>query len=183
VLTPNWLPEGYELVRVRRRKGRWVDAHWVRSNATGGDVVKLVEQDVSAPMETLAGATEVNLGTSRRPVRARLLTRKAPYRYTYLSWVQGTTRCTLFVSGTSSDEATRIARSLTEATAPPPVVAQAAPEGITGPSEDASLVPDESMTPEAAVVDAGVAVEPVEQAPMLPETADEDRAATPPATP
>ncbi|MBM3457927.1 MAG: hypothetical protein FJX77_05280, partial [Armatimonadetes bacterium] len=49
VLSPEWLPEGLQLVRVRRRTGRWLDVHWLRNGGQGvRHVLKLVEQEVSA---------------------------------------------------------------------------------------------------------------------------------------
>lgn len=190
VLMPEQLPEGFRLVRVRRKFGRWIDAHWIRQDKDGSDqMIKLVEQD--AQMEGWkrpAGATEVNLGTKRAPVQAWLVSGETPYRYCYLTWRRGTTRCMLFAAGLKADEVQQIARSANEVTAPsrPVTVERSAHRAIRSRGEPSAL-PTDLATEESAEVRVTTLDPPAEvgssQPPMMPEMSDEDRGMGQPAPP
>jgi len=189
VLSPRWLPRGFELVRVRRKVGRWLDAHWLRPGAPdasgGNSVVKLVEQVGSAEARAdLRSAEQVNLGTRERPILARMRQGTAPYPHVYLSWRQGGTRCTLFAAELRTAQVLRIARSMAEARAPEPPVRTARRgrprlhvqgEPSVLPTEAAIETAEEPATAETTVAAAAAVV--TEQPPMMPEMADDEKPA------
>ena len=115
---PTILAEGYELVRVRAGKGRWLDAYWI-NNETGA-VIKLLEQPAASfSADADEGATIPLDPTSKRPCRWRELRR--PVMIQYLTWEQRGTHLSLAAAGLSRDQALRIAASMApvEAQAPP----------------------------------------------------------------
>jgi hypothetical protein len=183
VLMPEYLPEGFHLVRVRRKLGRWLDAHWIRAEGEkAGQIVKLIEQDARLDGWTEpSGAVSLNLGTAREPVRAWLVEGETPYRYAYVTWQRGPTRCTLFTSGLSRNEVEKIARSMSEVSAPSRPVATAErtlQRRIRWRSEP-SVLPTETASEESAEVRISALEAPTapvtEQPPMMPEMSDEDR--------
>lgn len=178
VLAPEWLPEGFKLLRVRRKVGRWVDIHWIRRRADGTyQVIKLIEQDGRENAEGGAGA-EVNLGTARRPLPARLASGQQPYPYAALTWTQGQTRCLLFAADLEPAEVKRIAVSFTRVSAP------VAPRDVVrgglprpGAAAEPSALPEEPEASAAEESAAGPAPESpasavLEPCPMMPETSD-----------
>jgi outer membrane lipoprotein-sorting protein len=179
VLSPGWLPDGYRLVRVRSKSGRWVDSHWLREGTEGGgQVLKLVQHDGRLDLpESWREGDLVKLGTGEDAVGAYLLRRESPYPYRVLTWNQGPTRLTLFAAGLDSESIIRIAESLQVATSPPPSVRVA--EGHTDELEfsgEPSMLPfeleaggDPDLNHEGLYLFR-------EQMPMLPEQPDDDPA-------
>ena len=190
ILMPERLPEGFRLVRVRRKLGRWIDAHWIRQEKDGSDqMIKLVEQDVRHEnWKQPAGAVEVNLGSKEAPQQAWLVTGKVPYSYSTLAWQRGNTRCTLFAAGLSGEEVQQIARSTVEVTAPsrPVVVERSVHRAIRSRGEPSAL-PTELSAEESAevrVTPLESSAEPADaQPPMMPEMSDEDRGMGQPTAP
>ncbi len=179
---PHWLPDGYELVRVRRRSGRWLDAYWIREEgASAGRMIKLLEQPAeSMPPDSALPGVEVDLGSESGPLPAHLVHGSVPYPYVSLTWQQGATRCTLFAAELSVADSLRIARSVSTASPPrpAPVVARADRPAIVERGEPSSLPGDADSVPPGAVP-AG-APDPAPTAdlmPMMPEMPDQDHAA------
>lgn len=179
VLAPRWLPDGYELVRARRKIGRWVDLHWLRDDdSRAGTVIKLVQQDGSKEVDSLirsGGAVRI-VGRSGA-IMGRIVRRSEPYQHLYLSWRQGGTRCTLFASGIEASDALRIAGSLVVATSPPRIVrAGSADVGRGTPSAEPSLIPTETESALAQELPARPPDETAppsgEATPMMPEMPD-----------
>jgi outer membrane lipoprotein-sorting protein len=184
VLSPRWLPDGFRLVRVRRKQGRWVDTHWLRVGPAGErQVLKLVQQDAAGSGEEFVGAEEVDLGTRRLPIPGRMLTRYQPYSHSYVTWDQGPTRCTLFAAGLEVAEIRSIVQSMAEVTLPAArVVVEPRPRFRVEDRGEASALPEETaelLTPHAPA-SAGEEPSFFEPAPpMMPEPADDDRMAFP----
>lgn len=185
VLSPRWLPDGFKLVRVRRKQGRWLDVHWIRESASGvNQVLKLVEQDArTGPGEELEGARKVDLGEGKHGAGGELVRRTEPYAHAYLTWVRGNTRCTLFAAELPVEQILRIARSMAGVSAPAldARVARTPRKRSPGPGvTEPSLLPGEpeSTTQPEAAVSAETPGPSPEQPPMMPETSDDDRAAS-----
>jgi outer membrane lipoprotein-sorting protein len=190
VSSPEWLPNGFELVRVRRKMGRWVEMYWIRQAAAGEyQMMKLVEQDASVELkEDLSDADEVNVGTEERPVRAKLSQRRAPYAHVYMSWRQGGTRFILTAAELDADDAVRVAASmaLVSEQVRRTSVARHGEEDNAGhsgePSQlptDASTMPSDEARASVPQPEAGPAPEEQldgEQPPMMPEMSDDDMA-------
>jgi outer membrane lipoprotein-sorting protein len=187
VHSPEWLPEGFELVRVRRRIGRWVDMHWARERRPGRyQVIKLVQQDGALDADDRTpGAVEVNVGSAATPIRAWLARGEAPFGHATLTWREGGTRFSLAAAEVSPEQLLRLAASLRPVTAPPPSgqrVAQVAP---ALPREPSQLPGDPGGThagearPALPAFPAELPAPSVaaEQPPMMPEMAEEDRVA------
>lgn len=186
IMTPHWMPAGFELVRARRRVGRWLDLHWIRKTAPGSySIIKLAEQDGAQDWSgDLSDAREVNLGTEERPILARAALRTLPYRHVHMSWRQGGTRFIMTAAEVTWDEAIRIARSLQPVSAPAvdTRVARRQP-GSEAPAGEPSELPGaaegspslEARQPEpSAAHEYGVVPVDQQQPPMMPEVADED---------
>lgn len=187
IRTPHWMPEGFELIRARRKVGRWLDLHWIRKSGDTYGVVKLVEQDGGLDWSgDLSDAREVNLGTDERPIIARAALRTVPYRHVHMSWRQGGTRFILTAADVTWDEALRIARSM-RPVSPPEQGARVATQRAEGasPAAEPSVIPTAPDTANAAEVrpeepaDGTVELHvptaaEQHQPPMMPEMADED---------
>jgi hypothetical protein len=186
VLAPEWLPDGYRLIRVRSKMGRWLDAHWIRAEGeTRGQVIKLVEQDERVePPGDLASAGEVNLGTANAPVSARMKVGSEPYACVYLTWKQGGVRCTLFAAELSPEQVQHIARSMTQVSGPEPATVSIPRDRYRSPTGEPSELPSDQT---AASSDEMKAHEPdgsptaaedpttaEQQPPMMPEMPDLD---------
>jgi hypothetical protein len=190
VLMPERLPEGFRLVRVRRKLGRWIDAHWIRQEKDGAyQMIKLVEQDARLDgWKQPAGAVEINLGTKDTPQQAWLVTGSEPYSYSYLTWQRGDNRCTLFAAGLSADEVRQIAQSTVKVSAPsrPVAVERSVHQPIQSRGEPSAL-PAELNAEESAEVRVTPLDAPAEpasgQPPMMPEMSDEDRGMGQPTAP
>jgi outer membrane lipoprotein-sorting protein len=109
-LAPAVLPDGYVLVRVRVKKGHWLDAHWVQ-NRTGA-VIKLIEQParMAFPLGVDAGRLISAGGHSSPRIRWREVLQ--PARIQYLAWDLGETRLSLAAAGVTRAEALRLAASI-----------------------------------------------------------------------
>lgn len=185
---PEYLPEGFRLIRVRRKYGRWLDAHWIRKHGEQDQIIKLVQQDARLEhWKPVADAIELNLGTRARPVPAWIVTGEAPYRYAYITWQRGDNRCTLFAAGLSQEEVTRIARSMREVRAPSrPVLNQTAVTRSIRSRGEPSALPTEPITEEyvetrTMPIETTVPDTAADQPPMMPEMSDEDRGMSAPA--
>ena len=180
-LAPHWLPDGYKLVRVRRKAGRWLDAYWMRETQPGeGQMLKLVEQPVdSTSPDNPAGAKELTLRTDSGRVQARLFRGATPYPYAQLSWTVGKTRCTLSGAQLSTEEMLHVARSISRAEVPMErAVVQVDPRIQIG--GEPSYIPTEADVPlntETTSVQPGEPAATAEPAPMMPEMPDDERAA------
>jgi outer membrane lipoprotein-sorting protein len=180
VSSPDWLPDGFRLVRVRRSYGRWVDMYWLRGGPRGpAEIVKLVEQPGdTAPETDLAHGHTIELRGAARPIVAKLVTGDGPYRYGVLGWRRGATRFTLFGARLTSEELIRIAESMVSVTEPAPrvTVARRAAHGDVTEGEP-SETPSEVEAPVASPEDSGAAsaTSAPEQPPMMPEVSDDDR--------
>ena len=190
VLMPERLPEGFRLVRVRRKLGRWIDAHWIRQEKDGAyQMIKLVEQDTRLEgWKQPAGAAEVNLGSKEVPQQAWLVTGTVPYAYSTLTWQRGDTRCTLFAAGLNGEEVQQIARSAAAVTAPsrPLVVERSVHRAIRSRGEPSALPTDLAAeeSAEVRVTPLDGSTEPASaQPPMMPEMSDEDRGMGQPTAP
>lgn len=189
VLMPEQLPEGFRLVRVRRKFGRWIDAHWIRQGKDGSDqMIKLVEQEARPENWKQPAGIEVNLGTKKSPQPAWLVTGETPYRYSFLTWQRGDTRCTLFAAGLSGEEIQKIAKSAAVVTAPSrPVVAERSAHRTIQSRGEPSALPTEFAVEESAEVRVTSLDAPTEpnspQPPMMPEMSDEDRGMGQPVAP
>jgi len=181
VVMPDYLPDGFRLVRVRRKSGRWLDAHWIRKSGETDQIVKLVEQDARLEnWKPPVGAVELNVGTQRSPQTAWMASGTVPYEYAYVTWQRGDNRCTLFAAGLSQAEVERIVRSMGEVTSPtrPVSSARTAHRSIRSRGEPSTLptelegqeVVEIRSAPEAPAVEP-----PSDQPPMMPEMSDEDR--------
>jgi len=187
VFAPEWLPEDFKLVRVRRAQGRWVDMYWIRDRgADASQVVKLVEQAPGATLDAdLLKGELVNLGTERQPMLGRLLRRTEPYDHTYVTWIQGGTRFTLFAAELELADVKRIARSMARAMPPPrpvfftsagPISTPSPGEPSVAPTEEEGLLSSEPALDEPLPAPATAETE---QPPMMPEMADDDQRAAP----
>lgn len=179
VYAPTWLPDGFEFVRVRRKLGRWLDQYWVRQRDTNSaQVLKLIENDARNSAATpLPGAENVNLGTRRKPLQARLLERKEPYPHVYLEWEQGGTRCTLFGARVSAQELIRVARSLTRVESEPQVEIRRVEAPLSSGVTEPSAVPEEAPATEPeGPLEPSEAVAPFAepQPPMMPDMPDKE---------
>ena len=184
VLSPRWLPEGYKLVRVRRKAGRWVDTHWLRQGPDGRyAVLKLVQQDARAVSgEDLPQAEAIRLPATGGRVTARLYRRTDPYSQIYLSWLQGGTRCTLFAAELPRADVLKIVASIAEVEAPARRIATRRIRKRVEERGEASALPEEPASialaePTPLPAEAPPAILAEEQPPMMPETADDDRPA------
>jgi outer membrane lipoprotein-sorting protein len=180
-LTPKWLPAGYELVRVRRRVGRWMDVHWIRTGGASADVLKLVQQDARQEGAVPEAGRRVNLGARREPFYGWLTSREQPFRHVTLTWKQGDTRCTLSAVALTDGEVTRIARSMAGVTEPPPAPSIARGPGREELPGEPSVLPTEPVTEHVdeprAYISEEVPAPAVEETPMgMPEISDEDQA-------
>jgi outer membrane lipoprotein-sorting protein len=186
VFAPDWLPEGYRLIRVRGRAGSWVDAHWMREDDSGNRILKLVEQDASvAPSEELLAGEKVNLGTEERPIVGRMVIGSTPYDHVYLTWRQSGTRCTMFAAGLPPAELKRMAGSMVRAAVPePPLVGPKAPPHRRVAEGEPSTVPDPPEDTASIDGEPSSMEEPEpgfpQQPSMMPEMSDEDGAAVTP---
>lgn len=138
VLAPEWLPADYRLMRVRARRGAWLDIHWLREGEKSSQVLKLVQQDAaSEPPNDLANGSVISLETPEGTVEGRIVRLKEPYAQVYLTWKQGNTRLTLSAAHLPEEDVLRIAGSFVPARAPEPRVR------IVRSMEDRSLLPGE----------------------------------------
>jgi hypothetical protein len=179
------MPKGFELIRARRRMGRWLDLHWIRKSASGTfSVIKLVEQDGGQEWsENLADAREVNIGTAEKPVLARAAMRTVPYDHVYMSWRQGGTRFVMTAAEVTWDEALKIAGSMQRVQEPQTVhVASHNANGATTTGEPSEIptAPETSASAEVRPTEpvpgeapTGQAPVETQQPPMMPEMADE----------
>jgi hypothetical protein len=118
LLSPEYLPDEYVLVRVRRKKGHWLDAYWMHPRT--GAAIKLLEQPVSARLPAEArGGMEISLpgmeaGRRTGPRTATALWQEVrrPVPIQYLCWRQGSTRLFLAAAGVDRSEAVRMAMSM-----------------------------------------------------------------------
>lgn len=183
VQAPEWLPEGFELVRVRRRVGRWLDMHWIRRDPQGSySTIKLVQQDGEVEAARApADAREVKVGTAS----GELSERKEPFRHLYLSWVSGGTRFAMTASNLNAEEALRMARSMQPVRAPARRVITAGNGGTRAvPAGEPSVLPTEPAAEAAEelrpIVPASenpapeVVSQEQQQPAMMPEMSDED---------
>jgi outer membrane lipoprotein-sorting protein len=106
--SPDLIPPGYELVRVRAARGRWLDAYWM--NNSTGSVIKLLEQPENFTAMQDEGQDVPLRAATRGTCRWRELRRPAPIQY--LSWQQGQARLSLAAAGLSRGEALRMAASM-----------------------------------------------------------------------
>ena len=171
VLLPRWLPPHFQLVRVRRQTGRWLDVYWLRRDGvrTFG-VLKLVEQAAGAGVPT---GEPVRVGTGRGAPQGWLVRLETPYRHAALTWQQGRTRFTLSGAGLDSETLVKIAVSFRPGA--PLRAARGGPAAPTTPAaQSAEPVPASDPVAESANPPdpAPVPVEP-EAPPMLPEMPDD----------
>lgn len=141
---PAWLPDGFELLRVRRQLGRWVDAYWIRPGPDGraGDVLKLVERHSAGPLPPEPGARRVELGTRRNPLTGYLQARLRPYPYVSIAWERMGTLCELSAANVDEGDLLRIARSMAPlASAPAGWRAAVGSTGESAPARDPSVLP------------------------------------------
>jgi len=181
---PEQLPPGFELVRVRRKTGRWVDMHWAREVRRGEfQVLKLVQQDASLEPDTPPpGAEAVNCGPAERPVRGWLTRGDGPFPHLTVTWRREGTRFVLSAAELGADEALSLARSLRPVGPPGPAArlargaptppAPAEPSQLPAPGAGAHVGEVREALPPPAEVHAFAAAQP----PMMPEMAEEDRA-------
>lgn len=179
VYAPTWLPDGFEFVRVRRKLGRWLDQYWVRQRDSGSaQVLKLIENNARNSEATpLPGATSINLGTRRKPIKALLLERKEPYPHAYLEWERDGTRCTLFGARISAEELKRVARSLTRVEPETRVEIRRVEPPLSSGVTEPSAVPEEAPAtePEETVQSAEPSASmPEPEPPMMPDMPDRE---------
>jgi hypothetical protein len=105
LLVPTYLPAGYELLRIRAARDRWLDAYWVQPRT--GAVIQLVErQTVDADRFALGRPIKSDVGD----VTWYEVRRPRPIQY--LQWRVGSTHLSLSAAGIDRAEALRIAASL-----------------------------------------------------------------------
>jgi len=180
LLTPSWLPDGFQLVRVRRKVGYWVDVYWMRVPQQGpAQILKLVEQDGRTdPPADVRDGRPVNLGTADGPLPGLLVQGKEPYPHLYVTWRQGRTRYTLFASGIGLADVKRMARSMTTVSAPAPRIAATARTSSVEFNGEPSAVPSETEETPASPAPAPSGDTPIaaDQPPMMPDMADTEPA-------
>lgn len=181
VLGPEWLPADFSLVRVRARRGSWVDVHWLREGSGSSQVLKLLQQDGgSEPPADLAGGATITLQTPDGKVDAQILRLTQPYEHTCLTWRQRGTRLTLFAPQVAEKDVIRMAESFVPVQAPQPqVLAVRTPRRRNNsiPRGEPSSIPTEGSVGEPSV-ETYVAppsvphVENTAQPPMMPVMPD-----------
>jgi outer membrane lipoprotein-sorting protein len=176
VMTPGWLPDGFELVRARRKLGRWVDSYWIRENERGeGEVLTLVHQDARGEPASTLGDAAIEIGDRRLP--ARVVELQAPHPHVHIVWRLDGARVTLSAAGISREEALRVAGSLRSLREPEPAVSIARGSAPAGPREPSELPTNpESFyqeEPRAYVAEGEPGVS-IEQPMLMPEMPDAD---------
>ncbi|MBI3909538.1 MAG: zf-HC2 domain-containing protein [Armatimonadetes bacterium] len=176
-LLPQYLPEGYRLVRVNRITGHSLTAYWIHDQPGGASrVIKLVLQRASDPdpLEVERGE-QVQLGDKQHRLWGRMASGDQPFPYHYVSWRDGGTLASLFAADLSRAEALRIARSVRPI--PPEVGTSGEPSAATG--ADGGMAPAttpselNSPPPLPLVAPPMLAQPQVVEPPMLPEMLQE----------
>ncbi len=181
VFSPEWMPEGYELVRSRARAGRWVDLHWLRRGEDGRlHAIKLIQQDGSiGASDDFRGAMETDLGAGSSGGSALLMARKEPFANIAVTWRKGATRFSLYTANLDRTTVLKIAASITEVSMPAPVVTHIPRRrGAGAITAEPSLLPTEALAtePEPTVaVESAPDTSISEPPPMMPEMSDEDQ--------